>query len=113
MRATVCEYAWDLYIWHDQPNFVCLSYGFRPGGRKELNWGPSPPNFILQDDPHLNTTILPVSSTFLLFESNNRHEEGLALQALQDSEKLLQQIDIASAHIQRVYRVQLIPTSPP
>jgi len=34
-------------------------------------------------------------------------DEGLALQALQDSERLLHQIDIARSHIERVFRVQI------
>ena len=35
------------------------------------------------------------------------HEEGLALQALQDSERLLHQIDIARYHIEKVFHVQI------
>jgi hypothetical protein len=35
------------------------------------------------------------------------HEEGLALQALQNSETLLHQIDIARDHIERVFRLEI------
>lgn len=35
------------------------------------------------------------------------HEEGLALQALKDSERLLHQIDLARDHIEQVFRVQV------
>ena len=44
--------------------------------------------------------------------TKNRQEEGLALQALRDSEKLLHQIEIARNHIEQVFRVQILHNAP-
>ena len=68
------------------------------------SWGSTWPRPRSQNPPYFRS-----KAFFHSQKINGRYEEGFALQALKYSERLLSEIDTARNHINRVYRVQIIP----